>query len=97
MKSQELKFRVKVRVEEAEQSQLKTWNALISYKGGENREGVKGSQERSKVRHTWHVILWAAWPEITPEREVVGRFSEVWSLFPRSLATGSQERLKQGI
>ena len=39
MKSQELKFWVKVRVEEAEQSQLKTWNALISYKGGENREG----------------------------------------------------------
>lgn len=39
MKSQELKFRVKVRVEEAEQSQLKAWNALISYKGGENREG----------------------------------------------------------
>ena len=58
MKSQELKFWVKVRVKETEESQLKTRNALISHKGVENREGG----------------VWTAWwgrPVLPPKPERV--------------------------
>lgn len=32
------------------------------------------SEGAGKVRAAWHTILWVEWPDVKPERQVVGQF-----------------------